>query len=127
MNLQQLYAHLKNRKMSRFQIVFLQIGENDIETLSVGQIITYMILIYEYLKRQGVDRVRFGEMFPRHHRKLNKKIHKLNTVLSQKHAHMFWSHGDLACKEAISQKDDIHIRDELQDIFQDSIAMALAQ
>lgn len=72
MNIQQLYDYLKNRNMSRFKLVFLQIGENDIETLSVGQIITNMILIYEYLKRQGVDSVRFGEIFPRHHRKINK-------------------------------------------------------
>ena len=127
MTIQELYDYLKKRNMSRFQLVVLQIGENDIETLTVGQIITNMILLYEYLKRQGVDSVRFGEIFPRHHRKLNKKIHKLNTILARKHPHMFWSHGGLASKDAISQKDHIHIRDDLQYLFQDSIARALSQ
>ena len=61
----------------------------------------------------------------RHCRKINQKIHKHNTILRRKHHHMFWSHGDFACKEAISKKDHTHFRDEFQDIFEDSIAMAL--
>ena len=105
----------------------MQIGENDIEKSTVGQISTLMILIYQHLKRQGVDSIVFGEIFPRHKRNLNKKINKLNTVLSKKHAYMIWRHGDLACKEAISQKDHIHLEDDRLDDFLRSIAMAFQQ
>ena len=115
MTLQQLYDYLKKRDMSWFRKVFLQIGEDDIEKSTVGQISTLMILIYQHLKRQGVASVVFGDFFPRHKRNLNKKIHKLITVLSKKHAYMIWRHGDLACKEAISQKDHIHLEDDRLD------------
>ena len=61
MTLQQLYDYLKKRDMSRSRKVFLQIGENDIEKSTVGQISTLMILIYQHLKRQGMDSVAFGD------------------------------------------------------------------
>ena len=85
MTLQELYDYLKKRDMSRFRKVFLQIGENDIEKSTVGQISILMILIYQHLKRQGVDSIVFGEIFPRQKRNLNKKIHKLNRVLRNMH------------------------------------------
>ena len=127
MTLQKVYDYLKKRDMSRFRKVFLQTGENDIEKSTVGQLSTLMILIYQHLKRQSVDSIVFGEIFPRHKRNLNKKIHKLNTVLSKKHAYMIWRHGDLAYKEAVSQKDHIHLEDDRLDDFQRSIAMAFQQ
>ena len=125
MTLPDFLAYIKKRDMSSFHLVFLQLGENDLDQLAVGQITTHMLMITEKLEKQRVRLVKFGQIFPRHNRRLNKKIHKLNTILAKKHKEIFWSHGDVATKEAISDYDHLHLKEARYDDFQASIRLAL--
>lgn len=124
MKLRDLLAYAKNRDFGIFDSVYIQMGENDLPGLTVGETMAQMLGIEEELRRQGVRRIIFGQVFLRRDRNANKRIAKFNKMMKKAYPDMFWDHGDLVSKDSISD-DHLHLREDLYGDFQSSIHQAL--
>jgi len=89
-----LHQLLRRCNLSKFDIVFIQIGENDMLSMSNHKLMYALVAIYNELKQQGVKHVAFGSMFHRHHRQYNKMAKRLNKILFKIHPEKVWHHGD---------------------------------
>ena len=89
------YISSPERDLSVFDCVFIQIGENDIDKLSIAQMRAAMFTIRDLLQEKGIERVLFGQVFLWHDRALNKKIKLHNKMLNQICRDLTWSHGSL--------------------------------
>ena len=65
----QLLNILRRSKLAKFDIVFIQIWENDVLDMNNHQLMHALIDIYNEFRRQGVRHIVFGTMFHRHDRR----------------------------------------------------------
>ena len=79
---------LEQCDLTNYDIYFVQIGENDVKTakddplgLNKHDLMHALINIVEEFHRQGVRRVVFVPLFPRHHSGYNKRCNRLNKPL----------------------------------------------
>ena len=79
---------LEQCDLTDYDICFVQIGENDVKTakddplvLNNHDLMHALINIVEEFHRQGVRRVVFVPLFPRHHSGYNKRCNRLNKLL----------------------------------------------
>ena len=84
-----------------YDICFVQIGENDVKTakddplgLNNHDLMHVLINIVEEFHRQGVRRVVFVPLFPRHHSGYNKRCNRLNKLLRNMPDANIMSHSD---------------------------------
>lgn len=121
-----LLTLLRHRNLSKFDVIFIQIGENDMLTLSNHQLMYALLEIYAEIKRQGVAQVIFGCLFPRHDRRYNKLAKRLNKILKKLHPGKIWYHGDqLISNASIDPRDKTHLLPTKEISFAYSIADAL--
>lgn len=115
-----------DRNLGVFECVFIQIGENDVENMSISAMRAAMLTIRDLLREKGVLKILFGQVFPRHDKVVNKKINWHNKMLTKILGDLTWNHGSLASRESISTKDNIHLRDEKNEEFEESISLAIS-
>ena len=119
---------LRDSHLAKFDIVFVQIGENDLTDITVHHLMFKLVSIVEEFRRQGVRRVVFGCMFQRHNRPYNKRAKQLNKILRKipKTKQHLWDHDpDLINNDVISSKDGVHLWRSAESLFASSIADAL--
>ena len=117
---------LRQRSLSRFDVCYVQIGENDMMNFSNHQLMYRLMGIINEFQRQGVRRVVFGCMFLRHDRQYNKRAKRLNKILRKIHRRYLWEHGPhLINNDVITTKDGVHLCRPAEPAFANSIADAL--
>ena len=72
---------LKRQVLGQFDILFFQIGENDLNILSNHKLLQAMLRIQDECLTQGVQHVCFGTLFPRHNRLYNQLLRHFNVML----------------------------------------------
>ena len=82
--------------LTDYDICFVQIGENDVDPLSLNNhdLMHALINIDEEFHRQGVRRVVFVPLSPRHHNGYNKRCNRLNKLLGNMPDANIMSHSD---------------------------------
>ena len=92
---------LEQCDLTDYDICFVQIGENDVKTakddplgLNNHELMHALIIIVEVFHRQGVRRVVFVPLFPRHHSRYNKRCDRLNKLLRNMPDANIMSHSD---------------------------------
>ena len=87
--------------LTDYDICFVQIGENDVKTakddllgLNNHDLMHALINIVEEFHRQGVRRVVFVPLFPRHHSGYNKRSNRLKGLLRNMPDANIMSHSD---------------------------------
>ena len=88
-------------ELTDYDICFVQIGGNDVKTakydplgLNNHDLMHALINIVEEFHRQGVRRVVFVPLFPRHHSGYNKRCNRLNKLLRNMPDANSMSHSD---------------------------------
>ena len=89
---------LQDSNLVKFDICFIQIGENDVKTskelgLKNHELMHALVDIVKECRRQGVRKALFGSLFPRHHSGHNKRCNRLNKILKSIHTDKLWDHG----------------------------------
>ena len=117
---------LRNRNLAKFDVCFVQIGENDMMYLTNHQLMYRLLRIINEFHRQGVRRVAFGSMFLRHDRQYNKRAKRLNKILRKLQRRYLWDHGpQLINNEVISTRDGVHLWRSEEPLLASRIAEAL--
>ena len=119
---------LEQCDLTDFDICFVQIGENDVKTAKDDPLglNNALIDIVEEFHRQGVRRVVFGSLFPRHHSDYNKRCNRLNKLLRNIHPDKLWGHGpQLMNNDVINTDDHVHLFRHQEPVFVDRIREAL--
>ena len=126
LTLDRLLELLRQRHLAKFDVCYVQIGENDVLSLSNHQLMYKLVNIIHEFQRQGVRRVVFGSLFHRHDRRYNKLCKRLNKILRKLHADKLWDHSKrLISNDAIHPRDKVHLRRDREADFASSIADAL--
>ena len=128
MNLIELLQFINDpdRNFGVFDCVYIQIGENDVANMSISQMRAAMLTVRNQLLEKGVQKILFGQVFPRHDTVLNKKINWHNKMLTQIFGGLTWNYGSLASRHNINENDHIHLKDEKNEEFENSIALAIS-
>lgn len=117
---------LHQRHLAKFDICYVQIGENDMLNLSNHQLMHSLVNVVREFQRQGVRRVVFGSLFHRHDRRYNKLCKRLNKILRKIHTEKLWDHGDdLIGNKNIDPRDKVHLLRSQEPVFAASIGDAL--
>lgn len=130
--LQQILEKRKN-DLSKFDICFVQIGENDVKTdeddevgLNNHELMYALVNVVNEFRRQGVRRVVFGSLFQRHFSGYNKRCKRLNKMLRNIHPDKLWDHGPrLINNEVIDTWDHTHLYRDQEPVFAASIGDAI--
>ncbi|KAJ8303889.1 hypothetical protein KUTeg_017472, partial [Tegillarca granosa] len=77
MKLDDMEKVARSEHWGQYKVIFLQIGENDIMTLTKRQIVKKIYSISRALIESGVQFTLFGSFFDRHDRRYNKRVQKL--------------------------------------------------
>lgn len=126
LTIDRLLQLLRGRNLSKFDVCFVQIGENDMMDLSNHQLMYRLVSIIDEFRRQGVRRVAFGCMFQRLDRQYNKRAKRLNKILRKLQRRHLWDHGpELINNEVITTRDGVHLWRSVEPLFASSIADAL--
>ncbi|KAL4226268.1 hypothetical protein ACF0H5_014252 [Mactra antiquata] len=117
---------LRRCNLSKFDAIFIQIGENDMLDMNNHQLMYALVAVYEEARRQGVRHVCFGSMFLRHNRNHNKRAKRLNKILWNIHPSKVWFHDSgLISTASIDPRDRCHLKRNEEKNFADSIARCL--
>ena len=91
---------LQDSNLTKLDICFIQIGKNDVKTskddqlgLNNHELMHALVDIVKECQRQGVRKVLFGSLFPRHHSRYNKRCNRLNKILKSINTDKLWDHG----------------------------------
>ena len=126
LTLDQLLQLLQDRQLAKFDVCFVQIGENDMFSMNFWMLMKRLVRIVEEFQLQGVRRVVFGCMFQRHDRLYNKRAKLVNKILQKLQKQHLWDHGPvLINNQVISEKDGVHLWRFAEALFASSIVGAL--
>ena len=128
---------LRNNDLSKFDVCFIQIGENDVKSdkdndrtqqkrLNNHDLMHELLGIVEEFRRHGVQRVVFGSLFQRHERSYNRRAKRFNKMVPNIHPDLLWDHGQgLINNEVIDPYDGTHLYRHQEPTFAASIGEAL--
>ena len=134
-----LQKKLRQSDLSKFDVCFIQIGENNIknddaekkkkktkEPLNNHELMYALIEIVSEFYRQGVPRVICGNLFQRHSSSYNKHCKRFNKMVPKIHPDLLWDHGpSLINNEVIDPWDGTHLYRHQEPAFAASIRDAL--
>lgn len=128
---------LRHSDLSKFDVCFVQIGENDVrnddgdsrrkhEPLNNHELMYALLEIVNEFHRQGVPRVMCGNLFQRHSWSYNKHCKRFNKMVPKIHPQLLWDHGPrLINNDVIDPYDGTHLHWEEEPVFSSSIRDAL--
>ena len=107
--------------LSKFDICFVQIGENDVKMDGDDE-----RGVPTLNNRELMQRVVFGSLFLRHNSGYNKRCKRFNKMVPNIHPDMLWDHGPrLINNEVIDPWDGTHLHRDKEPLFAASIGDAL--